>query len=72
MNSSPSDVPAPARDGPAGDLTGLLLGGTAIAVSLVALARPLRIAEVQALTPPLLRRFGPRGRHRGTGGTDDG
>lgn len=59
-------------NGPAGDLTGLLLGGTAIAVSLVALARPLRIAEVQALTAPLLRRFGPRGRHRGTGGTDDG
>ncbi|MEU0170558.1 murein biosynthesis integral membrane protein MurJ [Streptomyces iakyrus] len=54
-------------NGPAGDLTGLLLGGTAIAVSLVALARPLRIAEVQALTAPLVRRFGRRGRHRATG-----
>ncbi|KKD12298.1 murein biosynthesis integral membrane protein MurJ [Streptomyces anthocyanicus] len=55
-------------NGPAGDLPGLLLGGTAIAVSLVTLAWPLRIAEVQALTTPLVRRFGPRGRHRATGG----
>ncbi|MEU0042788.1 murein biosynthesis integral membrane protein MurJ [Streptomyces werraensis] len=55
-------------NGLAGDLTGLLLGGASIAVSLVALARPLRITEVQALTAPLLRRFGPRGRHRAPGG----
>ncbi|MEU0681312.1 murein biosynthesis integral membrane protein MurJ [Streptomyces albogriseolus] len=55
-------------DGPAGDATGLLLGGAAIAVSLLALARPLRITEVQDLTAPLLRRIGPRGCHRSTGG----
>ncbi|MFC8564315.1 murein biosynthesis integral membrane protein MurJ [Streptomyces sp. NPDC057245] len=55
-------------NGPTGDLTGLLLGGTAIAVSLVTLARPLRIVEVQTLTAPLVRRLGPRGRHRATGG----
>ncbi|KPC72025.1 membrane protein [Streptomyces sp. NRRL WC-3753] len=54
-------------DGMIGDLAGLLLGGTTIALSLAALARPLGIAEVHTLTAPLVRRFSPRGRHRSAG-----
>lgn len=53
--------------GPGSDLTGLLLGGTAITASLLLLTRPLRIAEVGTIAAPLLRRFGPRGRHRTVG-----
>lgn len=44
-------------DGPAGDLAGMGLGGTAVALSLLLFARPLRIAEVEELAAPLLRRF---------------
>jgi putative peptidoglycan lipid II flippase len=52
--------------GPAGDLAGLALGGTALAVSVLVLAGPLRIAEVEEIAGPLLRRVRPRSRHRST------
>ena len=47
-----------------GDLAGLVLGSTAIAASLLLLARPLHLTEVAELTAPFARRLGTRGRHR--------
>lgn len=43
--------------GMAGDLTGLLAGGLALVVSVLVLAGPLRLPEVQSLAAPLLRRL---------------
>lgn len=54
--------------GPLGDLVGLVLGGAAVTVSLLVLAKPLGIVEVGALTGRLVRRAGARGRHRQTTG----
>ncbi|KAF5999200.1 murein biosynthesis integral membrane protein MurJ [Streptomyces sp. WAC00263] len=51
-------------NGLAGNTSGLLLGTVLIGLSVLALARPLRIAEVGDLAAPLARRLGPRGRHR--------
>ena len=47
-----------------GDLTGLVLGGAAVAASLLLLARPLHLTEVAELTAPFAGRLGARGRHR--------
>ncbi|MFF7642902.1 murein biosynthesis integral membrane protein MurJ [Streptomyces canus] len=51
-------------NGLAGNTSGLLLGTVLIGLSVLALARPLRIAEVGDLAAPLARRLGSRGRHR--------
>ncbi|MFF9136687.1 murein biosynthesis integral membrane protein MurJ [Streptomyces albogriseolus] len=47
-----------------GDASGLLLGAAVIGLSVVVLARPLRIPEVGELVAPLTRRFGASGRRR--------
>ncbi|MGW2541224.1 murein biosynthesis integral membrane protein MurJ [Kitasatospora sp. NPDC001574] len=46
-----------------GDAAGLLLGTSIIAVSVLTLARPLRLTEVGELVAPLTRRLRPHGRH---------
>ncbi|MGW4205700.1 murein biosynthesis integral membrane protein MurJ [Streptomyces sp. NPDC004726] len=58
--------------GPLGDLAGLILGVTAVAVSVLILSGPLRITEVTGFTRRFSRGFGRRfaanGRHRQTTG----
>lgn len=54
-------------DGPLVDGGALLIGAGFIGLSVLLLARPLGVQEVDALLAPLMRRLGKRGRHRAEG-----